>query len=146
MCLRADRIHPLIGQRALVETELVPLAISLDLKLIVESDFEVFTDGDDSPEGNERLAVFEKTGDGFDLAEADFRLRGPGDLLGNRQSGLPPMMIANLTKDERILGIARTLAPELIDESPTMDQEDLKDLKSQVYRRYGKRLDLGDAA
>ena len=63
----------------------------------------VFTDGDTSPEDNERLQVFEQTDDGFELAEADFRLRGPGDMLGRQQSGLPPMRIADLIRDQDVL-------------------------------------------
>jgi ATP-dependent DNA helicase RecG len=51
----------------------------------------VFTDGEGSPEEHERLKIFEQTEDGFELAEADFVLRGPGDLLGRKQSGLPPL-------------------------------------------------------
>ncbi len=65
----------------------------------------VFTDGEQPPDENERLKVFEKTDDGFELAEADFRLRGPGDLLGRKQSGMPPMRIADLNRDVEILAV-----------------------------------------
>lgn len=106
----------------------------------------VFTDGADSPEDNARLQVFEKCSDGFELAEADFRMRGPGDLIGKKQSGMPPMRIADLMRDEEILAAARSLAQELIDESPDLDADGLESLRAQVYRRYGKRLDLGDVA
>ncbi|MEO1616310.1 MAG: ATP-dependent DNA helicase RecG [Planctomycetota bacterium] len=106
----------------------------------------VFTDGDCSPEENERLKVFEKTSDGFELAEADFQLRGPGDVLGSRQSGLPPMRIANLLEDIEILQAARTIAQDLVDEDPELSANELQPLKSQVLGRYGKRLELGDAS
>src|SRR6056297_24327 len=66
----------------------------------------VFTDGDLPPQENERLKVLESTSDGFELAEADFRLRGPGDVLGNRQSGLPPLRIADLGRDVELLVLA----------------------------------------
>lgn len=106
----------------------------------------VFTDGERLPEENERLKVFEQTSDGFELAEADFRLRGPGDLLGQKQSGLPALRVADLTRDVDILQVAREMAQDLIDEDPGMDVEDLGPLRDQVLRRYGKRLDLGDGA
>ena len=106
----------------------------------------VFTDGPQSPEENERLKIFEQTDDGFELAEADFRLRGPGDLLGRKQSGLPPLRIADLADDIDILIAARQLAQAMIDEDPQLSDPELADLRSQVMRRYGKRLDLGDVA
>ena len=106
----------------------------------------VFTDGDLPPEENERLAAFEKTDDGFELAEADFRLRGPGDMLGRKQSGLPPMRIADLNRDVEILAVARQVAQAMIDEDPELNAEELAELRGQVLRRYGQSLDLGDVA
>ncbi len=106
----------------------------------------VFTDGDTSPEDNERLQVFEQTDDGFELAEADFRLRGPGDMLGRQQSGLPPMRIADLIRDQDVLVAARSVAQSMIDADPDLSGEGLSELRSQVLRRYGKRMNLGDVA
>lgn len=106
----------------------------------------VFTDGEGSPDDSERLKVFEQTSDGFELAEADFRLRGPGDLLGKKQSGLAPLRIADLHRDIEILQVARAMAQELIDEDPEMEEPELAALRDQVLRRYGDRLDLGDGA
>lgn len=106
----------------------------------------VFTDGDQPPEVNERLRVFEASRDGFELAEADFRMRGPGDLFGGQQSGLPPMRIADLSRDSDILAVARSMAQTMVDEDPQLEAEELAELRQQVMRRYGKRLDLGDVA
>ena len=106
----------------------------------------VFSDGESSPEENERLKVFEQTDDGFELAEADFRLRGPGDLFGRKQSGLPPMRIAELDRDVDILVAARNLAQEMLDEDPGLEAQELAELRQQVLRRYGARLSLGDVA
>jgi ATP-dependent DNA helicase RecG len=106
----------------------------------------VFTDGDTSPEDNERLQVFEQTDDGFELAEADFRLRGPGDMLGRQQSGLPPMRIADLIRDQDVLIAARSIAQSMIDADPDLSGAGLSELRSQVLRRYGKRMNLGDVA
>ncbi len=106
----------------------------------------VFTDGPQSPEENERLKVFEQTHDGFELAEADFRMRGPGDVLGRKQSGLPPMRVADLTEDIQVLAVAREVAQAMIDADPDLSAEDITELRAQVMRRYGKRLELGDVA
>ena len=106
----------------------------------------LFTDGDGQPEENQRLKTFAETEDGFALAEADFRLRGPGDLLGRSQSGLPPMRIAELGRDFDVLLVAREIAQSMVDADPHLEAEDLAELRHQVLRRYGKRLDLGDVA
>ncbi len=106
----------------------------------------VFTDGELPPDENERLKVFEQTSDGFELAEADFRLRGPGDLMGRRQSGMPPMRIADLARDVEIVAVAREIAQSMIDEDAELSAPELSELRNQVMRRYGKRLNLGDVA
>lgn len=106
----------------------------------------VFTDGEQPPEENERLQVFEQSVDGFELAEADFQMRGPGDIFGQQQSGLPPMRIADLRRDSEILAVARSLAQSMVDEDPQLEADELAELRGQVMRRYGKRLDLGDVA
>ncbi len=67
-----------------------------------------------SPLAQERLAAFEQSTNGFELAELDLTLRGPGDLLGDLQAGLPPLKLATLT-DTLLIDRARTLAAELAD-------------------------------
>ncbi len=106
----------------------------------------VFTDSEGSPEENERLQVFAETADGFELAEADFRLRGPGDLMGTRQSGMPPLRIADMQRDQQILLVARELAQQVIDADGDLSADEFAALKKQVLRRYGKVLELGDVA
>ncbi|MDM4014456.1 ATP-dependent DNA helicase RecG [Roseiconus lacunae] len=106
----------------------------------------VFTDGNQSPEEYERLTVFESTDDGFELAEADFKMRGPGDVFSAKQSGMPPMRIANVIEDLDVLQVARMIAQELVDEDPELDNPDLEGLKKQLMSRYGRQLELGDVA
>lgn len=60
-----------------------------------------------SEEGKTRLSALVETTDGFELAESDLKLRGPGEILGIRQSGLPDFKLANLQKDEFWLKVAR---------------------------------------
>ncbi len=106
----------------------------------------VFTDGEQSPDEYERLKVLEQTEDGFELAEADFRLRGPGELIGRKQSGMPPMKIADLHRDQQILQVARNIAQAKLDDDPQLEDPQWSDLRAQVLRRYGRQLQLGDVA
>ncbi|HKZ83618.1 MAG TPA: ATP-dependent DNA helicase RecG [Anaerolineae bacterium] len=69
---------------------------------------------------NERLQAVEATQDGFALAEKDLELRGPGEFLGTRQSGLPDMRLANMA-DARLIDLARREAEKLISADPTLE-------------------------
>ena len=106
----------------------------------------VMTDGPVDPADNERLSIFEKTTDGFELAEADFRIRGPGEMLGRKQSGMPTMLIADLSRDEKVVATARKMAQEIVDVDATLEDPAMAGLRSQVMRRYRRRMDLGDVA
>jgi ATP-dependent DNA helicase RecG len=63
------------------------------------------------------------TTDGFAIAEADLRLRGPGDLQGTQQSGILDLKIADIIKDEKILKLSRNIASELLTEDPHFEME-----------------------
>ncbi|MDI6731028.1 MAG: ATP-dependent DNA helicase RecG [Candidatus Margulisbacteria bacterium] len=71
-----------------------------------------------TPEAKGRIKAMLDTIDGFKIAEADLRLRGPGDVLGLRQSGLPSFRVADIIKDEKILQAARIAAFNLIEMEP----------------------------
>lgn len=92
-------------------------------------------------ETQERLSAFAKTNDGFELAEIDFRQRGPGNLLGTRQHGLPPLRIADLIRDADILMEARQDAAALVEQ---IHDSEFESLKKMVINRYGEVLELGD--
>ena len=102
----------------------------------------VFTDVE-APEARKRLEAFAATNDGFQLAEIDFELRGPGDLLGTRQHGLPPLRIANLQRDTAVLDEARRDAQQLV-ATAAIAEPDFARLRQMVLRRYGRVLELGD--
>jgi ATP-dependent DNA helicase RecG len=68
-----------------------------------------------SKESRERLRVLEQTTDGFEIAEADLKLRGPGELLGQQQSGLPKFRFGDLKEDWDLIQHARTIAAQLVD-------------------------------
>ncbi|MFQ3575095.1 MAG: ATP-dependent DNA helicase RecG [Cytophagales bacterium] len=73
-----------------------------------------------SKEAKERLNTMERTNNGFEIAEVDLRLRGPGDLMGTKQSGILDLMIANLSEDAPILAEARTNVIQLLENDPDL--------------------------
>lgn len=76
-----------------------------------------------SKESKKRLETMVATNDGFEIAEADLKLRGPGDLEGTQQSGVPfDLKIANLAKDGKILQYARMIAEEVLEDDPMLSQ------------------------
>ena len=95
-------------------------------------------------EATARLEAFVESTDGFHLAEVDFQLRGPGDLLGTRQHGLAPLRIADLNRDKKLLAEARHDAQAMVADDPALSDPDHAALRGQMLRRYGSSLDLGD--
>jgi ATP-dependent DNA helicase RecG len=85
-----------------------------------------------SHEARKRLETMIETNDGFKIAEADLRLRGPGDLQGTRQSGLLDLKIADLVQDERILKFARSLAFEILNEDPALEFPENQPMNQQL--------------
>ena len=84
------------------------------------------------PKQNERLNIMCKTTDGFKIADADLKLRGPGDFLGNRQHGLPQFRIADLTSDMQVLKEAGNAANEILSRDPTLQKFEHKGMRSEV--------------
>lgn len=97
-----------------------------------------------APEENARLSVLASTDDGFRLAEQDLQMRGPGDLLGTKQIGLPPFRIADLVRDAEVLVRARQIAQQVVEQDPNLDLPDHSILKRQVTQRHGAVVTLGD--
>jgi ATP-dependent DNA helicase RecG len=95
-------------------------------------------------ESLERLQAFVSTTDGFALAETDFKLRGPGELFGTRQHGLPPLRIADLLRDAEFLEEARRDAKALVTADPGLSQPDHALLRRRMLHLYGQALELGD--
>ncbi|HWN66181.1 MAG TPA: helicase-related protein, partial [Haliangium sp.] len=82
----------------------------------------LMTRGKQSPEAERRLAIMEETSDGFRIAEEDLRLRGPGELLGVRQSGLPRMRFGDLRSHGALLVQARDAADALLADDPDLSR------------------------
>lgn len=84
-------------------------------------------------EAVEKLQVLERTSNGFDIAEADWEMRGPGDLLGTAQSGLPPIKIGNMVKDAALMQKARAAAFVVIEQDPRLEKPDHQAFRSLLF-------------
>jgi ATP-dependent DNA helicase RecG len=84
-----------------------------------------------SPESEDRLIAMETTDNGFDLADRDLELRGPGEYFGTRQSGLPDMKVAQLSDVETIMK-ARTEAQRLLEQDPDLRKPEHRAIAAQV--------------
>ncbi len=89
-----------------------------------------------------RLKVMEKTTDGFALAEEDLAIRGPGDFLGTRQSGLPDFRIASIIRDARILSDAKEDAFALANRDPFLDKPEHLILRETLLWKWQGKLNL----
>ncbi len=94
----------------------------------------------------ERLAAVAATTDGFKIAEADLRIRGPGELFGTRQHGLPELYVANIVDDFALLEQARQDAFDIIARDPELSDEAHAKLREAMRRMFRDRLALIDAA
>jgi ATP-dependent DNA helicase RecG len=91
-----------------------------------------------------RLSIMEKSHDGFVLAEKDFEIRGPGELFGTKQSGLPPFKVADLIRDRELLAMARRDAADWIARSPMLHHPAEALIKRRLLKSYGESLGLVD--
>jgi len=98
--------------------------------------------GDVSPEVADRLSVFVRTDDGFDIAREDLRMRGMGDLFGERQSGVPTFRIADPLRDEELNERARMAATTLLERDPSLDRPEHANLRRVLGERYARSLEL----
>ena len=85
-----------------------------------------------SAEARERIQTMCKTNNGFDIAEADLKLRGPGDIEGTAQSGILNLHIADLAKDQRILQVARETAIEILERDPKLQEAENRRLQEHL--------------
>jgi hypothetical protein len=90
------------------------------------------------------LEAIKSTDDGFKISELDLAIRGPGELFGARQSGLPPFKVADLARDLGLLERARRDATDWIARSPLLAADDERLIRRKVLSTYGEALGLGD--
>ncbi len=98
--------------------------------------------GDVGVESAERLDLFVRTDDGFDIARADLRLRGMGDLFGERQHGEAMFKVANPLRDEALGTLARAAAAHLLERDPELSTQPNRALHDVLHKRYRRALEL----
>jgi RecG-like helicase/REP element-mobilizing transposase RayT len=98
----------------------------------------ILLSSDSSPETAEKLAVLEKTSNGFEVAEVDWDLRGPGDLLGTAQSGLPVLKIGDLKRDAELMRRARTAAMSIFEMDPHLEWPENQRFRRLIVEEQGR--------
>lgn len=97
-----------------------------------------------SKESTIRLETMVRTNDGFEIAETDLKLRGPGDIEGTEQSGLGfNLKIANLSRDGELLQFARNIATDIIDEDPNLEKDQNSIFKKQLIKMKKTQINWG---
>jgi ATP-dependent DNA helicase RecG len=97
-----------------------------------------------SEDSQARLEVMVETSDGFVIAERDLEIRGPGEFLGTRQSGLPELAVANLARDQDLLSRAQLEAREIVEKDPELSRPEHLRLRKALEERWEGRLKLAD--
>ena len=97
-----------------------------------------------SENSRKRLDIMCKTNDGFEIAEADLKLRGPGDMEGTQQSGMAfNLKIANITRDAQILQLARDCASRVLERDPDLSQPEHLILKLRLDKLFKRIVNFG---
>ena len=91
-----------------------------------------------------KLKILERTSDGFEIAEEDLKIRGPGDILGTAQSGLPPLKLGNLLDDAELMRLARKAAREVFAADPRLEHDKNKHFRDLIVE--GKKLTLSQVS
>lgn len=93
----------------------------------------ILVTGQDSPDAEERLSTLVRSSDGFEIAEADWTYRGPGDITGTAQSGLPPLVVGDLRRDATLMHTARELARQIFEAEPGLEDPSCSVLREKLF-------------
>ena len=104
----------------------------------------LMTSGHVTPSAEERLGAMVRTQDGFELAELDLQLRGPGEVFGTRQSGLPDFRVANLLRDRTLLELAKFESARFI-ENPEGSESERQQVRTRLKEAWQRRYGLLEA-
>jgi ATP-dependent DNA helicase RecG len=94
----------------------------------------------------ERLEALVRSNDGFEIAEEDLRIRGPGEFFGYRQWGMPEFRVANIVRDGELLQHARSEAFALVKQDPQLSAPAHQRVRETMLRKWEKKLDLGSVS
>jgi len=94
----------------------------------------------------ERLEALVRSNDGFEIAEEDLRIRGPGEFFGFRQWGMPEFRVASIVRDGDLLQLARSEAFSLLKQDPQLSAPAHHRIKEMMLRKWEKKLDLGSVS
>jgi len=100
----------------------------------------------ESESAKARLEIMTRSNDGFEIADHDLRLRGPGELFSTRQHGLPDLKIANIIDDYELLVMARRNAFETAQQDPMLIKAEHRNIRKALLTRFGDSLGLADVA
>jgi ATP-dependent DNA helicase RecG len=100
----------------------------------------------DNETAKNRLEVMIRSNDGFEIAEQDLRLRGPGEMFSTRQHGLPDLKIANIIDDYELLVMARKNAFDLVLNDPMLTRPEHRNIRRALISKFGGSLGLADVA
>ena len=93
-----------------------------------------------------RLEIMERSTDGFEIAEQDLKIRGPGELLSSRQHGLPDLKMADIIDDFDLLTLARKDAFELVEKDPMLKSAEHRNIRTELARKFADSINLVDVA
>jgi RecG-like helicase len=97
-----------------------------------------------SEDSRKRIDILTSSNDGFEIAEADLKLRGPGDLEGTQQSGIAfDLKIANLAKDGQLIEYVRSIAKSILQNDPDLTTPEHVILKKQLKKLFEKTVNWG---
>ena len=112
-----------------------------------EQSYCILMTGDEiSKDSLKRMKTMVRTNDGFEIAEVDLQLRGPGDLLGTQQSGILDLKIANLSKDGHLVQLAREVAKSVLLKDSNIESEEYKGIRSKLSQMLKSRPNWGRIA
>jgi ATP-dependent DNA helicase RecG len=101
----------------------------------------VLMTGDElSADARERIATMVKTNDGFEIAEVDLKLRGPGDIMGTRQSGTLDFALADIVKDQALVALAREKAIQILERDPELKLPEHENLSGYIRNQIRQKL------
>lgn len=98
--------------------------------------------GNESEVASKRMEIMVHSGDGFRIAEEDLRLRGPGEIFGTRQHGLPEMHIGDIVRHGDVLEKAKQAAVDILSEDAALQGADFAELRRRVERMFGEDIKL----